>query len=104
MPGIVGGEISRNMRGSLIILATCFAACVAVCRPGLNGRNDWYRCEGLNEISVRTCSTFLLFLLLPFLPDNSEKRVSSVSTISDFVRNLDYFISIRSESKFSFHV
>lgn len=56
VPGIVVAQISRNMRGSLgetIILATCFAACVAVCRPGLNGRNDWYRCEGLTEINVR---------------------------------------------------
>ncbi|XP_003485581.1 slit homolog 3 protein [Bombus impatiens] len=41
------------MRGSLgtIILATCLAACTAICRPGLNGREDWYQCEGLSDLN-----------------------------------------------------
>nr|AEN62311.1 IRP30 [Apis florea] len=63
------------MRGSLggtIILATCFAACVAVCRPGLNGRNDWYRCEGLTEINVS---------VLPFGAVGLEIVASNLSTI-----------------------
>ncbi|CAD1474335.1 unnamed protein product [Heterotrigona itama] len=41
------------MRASLgtIILATCLAACIAICRPGLNGREDWYHCEGLSDLN-----------------------------------------------------
>ncbi|XP_068972974.1 leucine-rich repeat-containing protein 26-like [Bombus flavifrons] len=41
------------MRGSLgtIILATCLAACTAICRPGLDGREDWYQCEGLSDLN-----------------------------------------------------
>ncbi|KAK1135114.1 hypothetical protein K0M31_007884 [Melipona bicolor] len=43
------------MRGSLgtVILATCLAACTAICRPGLNGREDWYRCEGLSDLNLQ---------------------------------------------------
>ncbi|XP_071864382.1 uncharacterized protein [Bombus fervidus] len=41
------------MRGSLgtIILATCLAACTAICRSGLDGREDWYQCEGLSDLN-----------------------------------------------------
>lgn len=109
MPGIVVGEISRNMRGSLggtIILATCFAVCVAVCRPGLNGRNDWYQCEGLNEISVRerTCSIFLFFFFFlrscPIIWKNWKKKKKKEFSfdnscfISNFVRFF-YFDAVK---------
>ncbi|XP_020283581.1 leucine-rich repeat and immunoglobulin-like domain-containing nogo receptor-interacting protein 1 [Pseudomyrmex gracilis] len=36
----------------LYVLATILAACSAgVCRPGLKEHQDWYRCEGLTNIS-----------------------------------------------------
>ncbi|CAK9795642.1 Leucine-rich repeat-containing protein 70 [Anthophora quadrimaculata] len=43
------------MRGSLgtIVLAACLTACSATCRPGLNGREDWYQCEGLNDLNLQ---------------------------------------------------
>lgn len=52
-PWLNSCKISRDMRGQLrtIILATCLAACAATCQPGLNGRQDWYQCEGLSDLS-----------------------------------------------------
>ncbi|CAL7933841.1 unnamed protein product [Xylocopa violacea] len=42
------------MRSSLaaVTLAACLVACAAVCQPGLNGRNDWYHCEGLTDLNI----------------------------------------------------
>ncbi|XP_076766341.1 uncharacterized protein LOC143433094 [Xylocopa sonorina] len=43
------------MRSSLaaLTLAACLVACAAVCRPGLNGRDDWYLCEGLTDLNLQ---------------------------------------------------
>lgn len=42
------------MRGisECLVLATILVVCSAVCRSGLNGRQDWYRCEGLTNLEV----------------------------------------------------
>lgn len=54
----VVAKISNKMRALLgsIVLATFLASCFAGCRPGLNGRQDWYQCEGLSDLSVSRAS------------------------------------------------
>ncbi|XP_014487913.1 PREDICTED: toll-like receptor 13 [Dinoponera quadriceps] len=42
----------RRILASLV-LATTLIACAADCQPGLNGRQDWYRCEGLTNLQLR---------------------------------------------------
>ncbi|XP_076239214.1 uncharacterized protein LOC143182220 isoform X2 [Calliopsis andreniformis] len=41
----------RALLGS-IVLAILLVSCFASCRPGLNGRQDWYQCEGLNDLNI----------------------------------------------------
>ncbi|XP_053978363.1 leucine-rich repeat-containing protein 15-like [Hylaeus anthracinus] len=42
----------RDLLGS-IVLATCLVSCLATCTPGLNGRENWYQCEGLNQLNFQ---------------------------------------------------
>ncbi|XP_076628795.1 uncharacterized protein LOC143345502 [Colletes latitarsis] len=36
-----------------VVLATVVVSCIATCSPGLNGREDWYQCEGLNQLNLQ---------------------------------------------------
>lgn len=51
---IVVAKILNKMRDLLgfAILVTCLTVCLANCQPGLNGLDNWYQCEGLNNLNV----------------------------------------------------
>ncbi|EFN75616.1 leucine-rich repeat and immunoglobulin-like domain-containing nogo receptor-interacting protein 1 [Harpegnathos saltator] len=36
-----------------LVLATTLVACAADCQPGLEGRQDWYRCEDLTNLQLQ---------------------------------------------------
>ncbi|XP_029032532.2 leucine-rich repeat and transmembrane domain-containing protein 1-like [Osmia bicornis bicornis] len=42
----------RDLLG-FAILATCLTVCLANCQPGLNGLDNWYQCEGLNDLNLQ---------------------------------------------------
>ena len=46
----------RGLLGS-IVLATFLASCSGSCQQGLNGKQDWYECEGLNDLNLQIPST-----------------------------------------------
>jgi len=55
-----GRSVAMKRVSRLLVFAATLAACSADCRPGLNGRQDWYRCEDLTNLQVSTSHAIFL--------------------------------------------
>lgn len=61
--GTVVSKISCKMKVLLgfVVLGTFLVSCLATCSPGLNNRDNFYQCDGLDQLNVRNCLLFIFF-------------------------------------------